>query len=190
MSAIRNQRDVTMPAQKDPNSATHQIHRRPTPPQRTHRRRGCVTAVLSPPSERRLPTPRRLPSADQSRSAPPLASKVEEAVAQQAGDRQRDAAASSPAASTRRTSFRPSEAPRTRRARTPRARSARRTSCRPERRTASRSGSRDTRCLSTPALATRAMASPSDSMTDAMRKLPLSLTRLAAFGSSATTNVR
>ena len=27
-------------------------------------------------------------------------------------------------------------------------------------------------------------------MTEAMRKLPLSLTRLAAFGSSATTNVR
>ena len=45
-------------------------------------------------------------------------------------------------------------------------------------------------CLSTPALPTSAIASPSDSITDVIRKLPLSLTRLAVFGSSDTTNVR
>ena len=45
-------------------------------------------------------------------------------------------------------------------------------------------------CLSTPALPTSAIASPSDSITDVMRKLPLSFTRFAVFGSSDTTNVR
>ena len=45
-------------------------------------------------------------------------------------------------------------------------------------------------CLSTPALPTNAIASPSDSITEAIRKLPLSFTRLATFGSSDTTNVR
>ena len=38
-------------------------------------------------------------------------------------------------------------------------------------------------CLSTPPFATSAMASPRASTTDAIRKLPVSLTRLAAFGS-------
>src|SRR6266850_1849251 len=43
-------------------------------------------------------------------------------------------------------------------------------------------------CLrSIPALPTSAMASPSDSITEASRKLPLSFTRLAAFGVSETT---
>jgi hypothetical protein len=35
---------------------------------------------------------------------------------------------------------------------------------------------------STPPLLTSAKASPTDSITEAIRKLPLSLTRLAAFG--------
>src|ERR1700756_4138872 len=45
------------------------------------------------------------------------------------------------------------------------------------------------RCSSMPALATRASASPRDSMTAAPKKLPLSFTRLADFGVSETTKV-
>src|SRR5258708_26640905 len=43
---------------------------------------------------------------------------------------------------------------------------------------------------STPPLPTSAMASPRASMTEAIRKLPLSFTRLAACGLSETTKVR
>ena len=62
-------------------------------------------------------------------------------------------------------------------------------SCRRGPRTASRSGCRDTGRRSTPPLPTSAIASPSDSMTDAIKKLPLSFTRLAALGVSETTKV-
>src|SRR3954466_7077925 len=43
--------------------------------------------------------------------------------------------------------------------------------------------------LSTPPLLTRVVASPSASITEAIRKFPLSLTRLAALGVAETTKV-